>query len=446
MGGGKTTAIANETIQLAMSYAGTQLFVGRRYSNDLRNNTAKEIFKFLPPQMRQEEYRYSSHYNELLLKRTGSIIYFDDLDTWKSKFGPEYQAVIIDQAEEVSEEAALALITRLRLPDETRLHNIRQAGLTPERAGYKPGEIQDEEGEEPHIPYYFVCAFNPEPNWVKEWFYDDTELIDLDGVLCHVKNDHLYIPALPFDNPHTPSSYVQRQTEIMPSEWVQRYIYGQWIHFADRAFPDFDTSVHLIEPFNIPPLWPVFRAIDHGASSSSGTACLWAAVNGQCIFIFDEYLQYSTNVIDNAQAIQEQYPGKIYCTFIDPSTTKGSANDLPIKEQYRRLGLHTKPAGNSIDASVTLAGSLLRVDPELQHPITKQQGSPHIFMFKTLKQLPEKIIECTWQKTRQGETTHDLKRRDSDLVDAFRYLIMGIGLGVRRELPKYSYSVRSGNA
>ena len=98
MGGGKTTAIANETIQLAMSYAGTQLFVGRRYSNDLRNNTAKEIFKFLPPQMGQEEYRYSSHYNELLLKRTGSIIYFDDLDTWKSKFGPEYQAVIIDQA------------------------------------------------------------------------------------------------------------------------------------------------------------------------------------------------------------------------------------------------------------------------------------------------------------------------------------------------------------
>lgn len=462
MGGAKTAAIANEVIRLAMRYPGTQLFVGRRFADDLRQNTMQEIFKFMPPRQPDpadrswREWDYSPYYNEMVFYRYGSYVKFDNLERWKATFGPEYQAVFIDQAEEVDEQAALALLTRLRLPDETRLYNIRRTifkgkPLTPEVAGFQPGEVVDSRNGKRHVPYYFVVAFNPEVNWVKEWFYDDAEIVhyEVDGqpILCYEKGaERIFIPAYSSDNPHLPASYVAAM-HTMPQEWQDRYVKGMFIQGGETPFPRFDPAIHVIKPFAIPDHYLRFRSIDHGASKTSACACLWAASSGDYIFVYDEYLMPSLDVPGNVRNIHEREQCRYVATFIDPSTQKGGVNELPLIDQYERafrsLGerVRLEPTGNNIDASVALINSLLRVDPALRHPITGQMGSPRLFFFENCTQTIRQVMEARWRQTASGQLTRDLRKLNMDLVDDLRYLCQGIGIGIRAARPKGSYRV-----
>ena len=441
--GGKTAALANEVIRLALTYPGTQILVGRNHFDDLRHNTTQEVLKFLPPQKKEGDYwRYSSHYNELLFTRKGSWVKFESLERWTDLKGPEYGAVAIDEADEVSEEAAVTLNSRLCLTDETRLYRIRQAGLTPDKAGWEPGELLDPQTGARHIPYYFLAAFNPRPgHWIQKWFYDDAEIVEINGILCYRKPDMIFIPALPWDNPHIPSDYAEQQLRLMSPADAQRYIYGQWTSFEDAYLPQFNTAVNVIEPFEIPSEWPRYRALDHGASEGSGTACLWAAVAYPYVFIYKEYLRFKTPIVENVAAIKALYPEEKYvATFIDPSTQRGKGIGLTIKDQYWWEGMATQPVNNSTDASGNLLNSLFRVDLNLQHPRLGTVGSPRLFIFNTCKETIRQVINASWKRTRAGVVTGELPRTAGDLLDALRYMGMGLGLGTT-ERPRVSYKI-----
>ena len=91
----------------------------------------------------------------------------------------------IDQAEETSEAHFFLLASRLRL----NVDGVRYKGL---------------------------LSANPTPGWVKHRFIEQS------------LDDHVFVPALPKDNPHLPSDYEENLRKLYPSELVKQLLEGDW--------------------------------------------------------------------------------------------------------------------------------------------------------------------------------------------------------------------------
>ena len=63
----------------------------------------------------------------------------------------------------------------------------------------------------------------------------------------------------------------------LPEVERRRLLEGDWDVAEGAAFKEFDRSVHVVEPFEIPYNWPRIRAMDYGYSSPS--CVLWGAVD-----------------------------------------------------------------------------------------------------------------------------------------------------------------------
>lgn len=164
VGGGKSAWLCNEGIQLSLDYPGNVGYLARHELVSFRRTTLLTLLEFLPSQIIAS---HNKSDQELVLVNGSKIMYGglgDDqtaIDRLKSMnlgwFG-------IDQAEETTESHYFMLGSRLRL-------NL------------------------PGISYKGLLTANPEPGWVRDRWIDNT------------LPDHVFIPALPRDNPHLPPGY-----------------------------------------------------------------------------------------------------------------------------------------------------------------------------------------------------------------------------------------------
>lgn len=199
-GGGKTACGINEGIRLSIMFPGNRGFMGCRDGTDFQRNALDQVMKFLPHELYAPPlgvHHQSNHYFKLI---NGSIIYYGGLgneaeaDNKINNF-PELGWVFIDQAEQISELQFLKLDGQIRL-------NL------------------------PGIKYKLFLTANPDPGWLRDRFIADQ------------KPDHIFIPALPKDNPFLPKGYEEGLRKIYPIEMVRRLMEGDWdIPGIDYLFP-----------------------------------------------------------------------------------------------------------------------------------------------------------------------------------------------------------------
>ena len=114
---------------------------------------------------------------------------------------------------------------------------------------------------------------NPAPPNTTFW----TKFIDSKGKVHKISRR--FIPAKLEDNP-TLSAGGEYETMLMSLGdpiLVQRLLEGDWDVVDGAAFPEFDLEKHVIAPFEIPPNWERFKAIDYGYRAPS--CCVWFAVD-----------------------------------------------------------------------------------------------------------------------------------------------------------------------
>jgi len=189
-GGGKTAWLISEAIRLSLMTSGNRGFLGCKDGTDFKRNALLQLLKFLPPELYAPPlgvHHQSDQYFKLI---NGSYIYYGGLgnDAEAVKLisnMPELGWFGIDQAEEITENQFLLLTGRLRL-------NL------------------------PGIKYKGLLTANPDPGWLRNRFIEQD------------KPDHLYIPALPKDNPFLPDGYEEKLREIYPAEMVRRLMEGDW--------------------------------------------------------------------------------------------------------------------------------------------------------------------------------------------------------------------------
>jgi len=198
MGGGKTWALCAEAIALSCDYPGNRGYICRHESVSFHRTTFLVLDKMLQDSNLIEQHYKSSPAYYLL--KNGSRIYYgglgDDLKAIDKLKSMELGWFAIDEASETTENYFLMLCSRLRL-------------------------------QRPDIRYFGIMGTNPDPGWLKHRFIDQK------------LDNHIFVPALPRDNPGLPEDYVKQLEAVFPKEWQKRFIEGDWGAFegAANVFP-----------------------------------------------------------------------------------------------------------------------------------------------------------------------------------------------------------------
>jgi len=386
MGGGKSRAICEEGLQLSLDYPGNFGVIARQTLPELKATTLMTFFGETLPEGSEKNRALVDKYNRsegLLTFRNNSKILFtgldnDNIDKIKSM---NLGWFAIDEATEVSEDIFNMFCTRLRL-------NI------------------------PGIMYFGLLASNPEPGWVKKRFIDKQ------------LEDHVFIPALPSENPHLPKDYLKRFASL-PEHWKKRYLEGNWDVFEGQIYTDFNRAIHVIDPFKPPKEWRRIGGLDHGLRNP--TAILWGAVDHDGdIYIYQEHYEAGQLVSYHAEVIKDNE--KMDYIAADPSIrNRNPINGKSVQQEYQDCKVYNIRLGNNdVSAGINRVSEYLKLQPHIdanQWP----EGKPRLFICRNCANLIEEITEYKWKDIRLGANVNEPEQPQKvkdHAVDALRYLIM----------------------
>lgn len=371
VGGGKSVALCAEGILLSLEHPGNRGYLARETYEALRKTTLLTFFDICPPKL-IKSYNKTEH---LLQFINGSQIQFGDLEDENKLKSLNLGWFGIDEASETTRRKFMMLASRLRL-------NL------------------------PNIHYYGLLATNPAPGWIKDDFID------------HPDSEHIFVPALPTDNPYLPDDYVERliETSAGDEEWVKRYLQGSWATFEGQIYKEFNRLTHVIKPFEIPKHWYKYRSIDFGEVNP--TACVWIAVDDeQNIYIYREYYQPSNGVITT-----EQHAEKI-CLMTGKDEILGTVADShalgkQLIIDYNHYGVRCQ----DVLEHEVLTG-IARVRERLR---LKENRKPSLFIFDTCEQTIREFEEYRWDQRIRNELDPKEKplKVNDHIMDCIRNFVM----------------------
>lgn len=301
VGGGKSYILRLKLILLALEYDGIQILLLRSSLPEVITNHKMAMLQMLAPYGLA---KFVGNPNNEMRFKNGSIIYFgycscdDDLLRYQ---GNQYEVIAIDEAGNFTFEWYRFLRTRNRLSGLIKLKDGQEmirprmylsanpvgVGLRWLKRLFVSREYTDSEmlpyrkkviekgiknGE-----YLFKIPDKYNGNFKeymtkKEWDEMEVEAKEL------IEKDYYFIPASVYDNAYMVKNnpeYIQT-LEQLPEKQKEALLYGSWESPEGQFFYDFEEDIHVIEPFEIPKEWRIYRARDYGLDM---TAVIWAAMD-----------------------------------------------------------------------------------------------------------------------------------------------------------------------
>lgn len=249
-GGGKSWFVRTKAKLLALNYPGIKILIVRRTYPELMNNH----INFLIPEL-CDIARYNKS-DKVFTFTNGSTIKFgyckDDGDLLQYQ-GAEYDVIFLDEATQLSEYQMKTIVACLR-----GVNNF------------------------PKRVYYTCNPGGQGHQYIKRIFidkrYEDGENPE----------DYTFIQALVMDNKALMESqpdYI-RQLEALPPKIREAWLNGSWDVYEGQYFEEFSDRpehyldrkwTHVIEPFEIPSDWTVYRGFDWGYNVPF--SCGWFAID-----------------------------------------------------------------------------------------------------------------------------------------------------------------------
>ena len=331
-GGGKSWAVRAKAKLLAFNYAGIKILIVRRSYPELVNNhiniLRKELFGFAKYKDKDKVFNFPN----------GSSIQFmycakdSDLDRVQ---GTEYDIIFLDEATQLSEYQMKTITACLRGVNDF-----------PKRIYYtcNPG----------HQGHAYIKRIFIDKHYNE---YENPE-------------DYHFIQSLVTDNKvlmETDPEYV-KMLEALPYRQKQAWLYGDWNVFEGQFFEEFKDDpehyedrfwTHVIEPFDIPSSWNIYRSFDWG--SARPFSCGWWALDhdGVLYRILELYgwtgednvgVKWSADkVFKKIKEIENEHPylkGKKINGIADPAIWQEDGG-ISIKEMADRNRVYFSKADNS---------------------------------------------------------------------------------------------------
>ena len=402
MGGGKTRAIAELAMDAALAFPGNNVLVARHHLSDLSSTTMKEFFAHCPTGLILRRQQAPTQLVQLRLsdwpEGQTSTVNFRHLSDWQGLGSQQYGAVLIDEAGQVDEDAALMLLTRLRHPAQ------------PQR--------------------WFVAASNPWPGWFQRWFVQ-RELPE--EALNAASGKVEFIPAKIEDNPHLPDNYADVNHALMPPAWRERFIEGRFDALLGRVYPDFDPDTHTWHQ-PLPHFSRYIGGLDFGGQTETAhyTAAILAGLvrsdrlsppisewqragmrtppptpeHHYTLIRLAEFEDRGPGVIQRLEQWQKACRRKY-----GPIRWAADRSQSAWIDHQRRQGIDVVPASGA-------PGSILYGVNLVHERLTSEP--PYSFYTPELTQFPLRMGEYVWQSGDDPDPRP--RKRNDDLLDADRYM------------------------
>lgn len=250
-GGGKSWAVRVKALLLCCRWAGIKILIVRKTYKELTNNHIVPLQQMIPTEVA----RYNKT-EKVFTFFNGSTIWFgycnndSDLDQYQ---GAEYDVIFFDEATQLQE----SWIKKINLA-------VRQPNGLPKRTYYtcNPGGVSH--------------------NYIKRLFIEKR----YEG--AEIPENYSFTQALVTDNKvlMEMSPEYKAELEALPPKLREAWLYGSWDIFEGQFFEDFvdrpeyykdRTWTHVIEPFEIPSHWKIYRSFDWGYHKPF--SCGWWAVD-----------------------------------------------------------------------------------------------------------------------------------------------------------------------
>jgi hypothetical protein len=123
----------------------------------------------------------------------------------------------------------------------------------------------------------------------------------------------------------------------------QRMLEGLWVAASGSVYPEFNESLHTVNPFTVPRDWPVYVFYDPGYDHPC--AVLWVAVTPtEKLLVVDEVYGGGITIPDLAKMIKQRNKGyNVLGYYGDPQKIDAEtqeANGVSIRAQMKGLGLN----------------------------------------------------------------------------------------------------------
>ena len=291
------------------------------------------------------------------------------------------------------------------------------------------------------LPVYMRATTNPGGAghvWVKKYFVDpapagkDFWATDEDGKPLIYPSGHTkegqplfkrkFIPAKLFDNPYlAESGDYETMLLSLPENQRKRLLEGNWDVAEGAAFPEFDRTIHVVEPFSIPQNWPKFRACDYGYGSYSAVLWFTVAPDGQLIIYRELYVtKMLAKDLANKVLYLEEEDGTILYGVLDSSCWHKRGDTGPsLAEQMIMEGCRWRPSDRSAGSRISGKNEIHR-RLQIQADVD-EDNSPGMVVFHNcinlVSQLPSIPLD--------PKNPEDVNTRSEDhLYDALRYGVM----------------------
>lgn len=409
-GGGKSWAVRTKAKLLAGKYPGIRILIVRQTYEDLEENHISILCEDLADISKYRDKK------KLITLRNKSKIKFAycqyDRDLRRFQ-GKEYDIIFIDEATQLSEHQMKAITACCRGANDF-----------------------------PHRIYYTCNPGDQGHGYIKRIF------IDRRYEEGEKPEDYTFIQSLVYDNTalmkYNPD-YVQQLKALSP-KMRKAWLEGRWDIFEGQYFEDFRIEpdleacaklgitpeeareqhrcVHVIEPFNIPPEWTIYRSFDWGYSKPF--SCAWWAVDYDGVmYRIKEYYgctdepntglrMPASEVFAEIHRIEQEHPwlkGKHIQGVADPAIWDAQKGES-FAETAEKYGVYFEPGDN------TRFPGWVQVHYRF---LFDENGYPMMYIFNTCQAFIRTIPLLMYSKTK----VEDLDTEGEDhAADETRYMCM----------------------
>lgn len=393
-GGGKSWVLRLKLKLLALAYAGIRIVLVRKTYAEVINNHLPQLKEML---------RDVATYNKTDKEFTfinGSIIKLDycarDEDTDHYQ-GVEYDIVAIDEATQMTELQLKKIAASCRGVNGFPKHIYYTMNPGGPAHGYIKRLFIDkkyEQGEDPE-DYYFISAK----------VTDNLALMQAD------KNYMKTLQALP---PKLRKAWLDGDWDIFEGQFFEDFV-DKPEHYKDRHW------TNVIEPFEIPEEWTVYRAYDHGYAKPfsvqyffvdhEGRAYLGLEIYG-CTETPDEGVKWEVNkIFRHMKEFEDNHrwlKGKQIYGVADPAIWQHDTGES-IAEVASKHGIYFNKGDNQRMAGWMQFHYRLAFD---------ENGIPMFYVFNTCKEFIRTIPTLQYSETKVEDL--DTKQEDH-AADSARY-------------------------
>jgi hypothetical protein len=266
---------------------------------------------------------------------------------------------------------------------------------------------------------------------------------------CQEDSDYKSWRFTSYDNPYIAKEEIDAAKKELTEDTFHQEYMADFRKYTGLVYKGFQRETHVIEPFDIPKEWQIYRGMDFG--STNPTACVFIAVDSdENFYVFKEHYETGQTIDYHAGVINSLSDNlAIQATYGDPSGAQWI-------DEFKQRGIYITPANKEggQDAQGWVRFGIEKVAERLKsvpgHYVSQfkreaganSSGAPSLFVFSGCTNVIRELETYRW-KEKSVTQAQDLNEPDvpekanDHAMDALRYVI--VSYQKLPEIPKQDY-------